>query len=63
VTDGRTDGQNYDSEDRAGIAASHGKNGTKYAHCHSSYPNLQAVCVKFSQDFTYEKSLKSVIQK
>jgi len=25
-TDGRTDGQNYDFEDRSGIAASHGKN-------------------------------------
>jgi len=27
VTDGRTDGQNYDSQDRASIAASRGKNG------------------------------------
>jgi len=26
VTDGRTDGQNYDSQDRAIIAASRGKN-------------------------------------
>jgi len=26
VTDRRTDGQNYDSEDRASIAASRGKN-------------------------------------
>jgi len=29
VTDGRTDGQNYDSQDRASIAASRGKNGGK----------------------------------
>jgi len=27
VTDGLTDGQNYDSQDRASIAASRGKNG------------------------------------
>ena len=27
MTDGRTDGQNYDSQDRASIAASRGKNG------------------------------------
>jgi len=27
VTDGQTDGQNYDSQDRASIAASRGKNG------------------------------------
>jgi len=26
VTDGQTDGQNYDSQDRASIAASRGKN-------------------------------------
>jgi len=26
VIDGRTDGQNYDSQDRASIAASRGKN-------------------------------------
>ena len=26
-TDGQTDGQNYDSQDRASIAASRGKNG------------------------------------
>ena len=26
--DGRTDGQNYDSQDRASIAASRGKNGS-----------------------------------
>jgi len=26
VTDGRTDGQNYDSQDRASIAVSRGKN-------------------------------------
>jgi len=29
-TDGRTDGQNYDSQDRASIAASRGKNGPPY---------------------------------
>ena len=28
-TDGRTDGQNYDSQDRASIAASHGNEYTK----------------------------------
>jgi len=27
LTDGRTDGQNYDSQDRASIAVSRGKNG------------------------------------
>jgi len=35
VTDGRTDGQtdrqNYDSQDRASIAASRGKSGSSYA--------------------------------
>ena len=34
-TDGRTDGQNYDSQDRASIAASRGKNNrlkTDYAY-------------------------------
>jgi len=31
-TDGRTDGQNYDSQDRASIAASRGKNAV-YTHC------------------------------
>jgi len=29
--DGRTDGQNYDFQDRASIAASRGKNGSPYA--------------------------------
>ena len=30
-TDGRTDGQNYDSQDRASIAASRGKNNFFYS--------------------------------
>jgi len=30
-TDGRTDGQNYDSQDRASTAASRGKNASPYA--------------------------------
>jgi len=30
VTDGETDGQNYDSQDRASIAASRGKNWTNW---------------------------------
>jgi len=33
VTDGQTDGQNYDSQDRASIAASRGKNQTKQETC------------------------------
>jgi len=32
VTDGRTDGQNYDSQDRASIAASRGKNFSQMRH-------------------------------
>jgi len=32
VTDGRTDGQNYDSQDRASIAASRGKNDLPHVH-------------------------------
>jgi len=34
-TDGQTDGQNYDSEDRASIAASRGKNRSHVAFCGS----------------------------
>jgi len=31
-TDGQTDGQNYDSQDRASIAASRGKNANQQSH-------------------------------
>jgi len=37
VTDGQTDGQNYDSQDRASIAASRGKKaGMSYRICQNS---------------------------
>jgi len=39
-TDSRTDGQNYDSQDRASVAASRGKNVKKYIPCLEKRPTF-----------------------
>jgi len=43
--DGQTDGQNYDSQDRASIAASRGKNGNNYEMNQSLDTSQQFFCM------------------
>jgi len=44
VTDGQTDGQNYDSQDRASIAASRGKNDTDPLCHHAKFGEARTSC-------------------
>jgi len=46
MTDGQTDGQNYESQDRASIVASRGKNVKKFLHLWSGPRHV--IHIKFS---------------